>query len=272
MSEPVAPEAVPTATVPPRPAPQSERGAWGGLAALGALVLAKGKGLLLLLKALPAGKLLVTSLSMFAMVAVEAMRGGWLFGVGFVLLILIHELGHGWAMRQAGMATGWPVFIPFVGAMISMKGPPPSRGVEADIAYGGPLWGTAASLAVAAAGLALHSRFLFALAHTGFFLNLFNLTPLSPLDGGRIAQAFSKHAWKIGVLLLGAGFLATGSPQLLLIGVMALPRLLSGGDEAELRHDLTPEAQRGWAVRYFGLALFLVAGLHFSGQLMHGAA
>ncbi len=108
-----------------------------GLGAIGAVVLAflaKGKSLLLLLKALPFAKLLLTSGSMLAMVWFEAMRSGWWFAVGFVFSILIHELGHGYAMKRAGVDAGWPVFIPFFGALISMKGLPQDRDTEARIA------------------------------------------------------------------------------------------------------------------------------------------
>jgi Zn-dependent protease len=241
-----------------------------GLGALGALlllVLAKGKSLLVLLKAVPLGKFLLTSFSMLAMIAFEAERSGIWFGVGFVLLILVHELGHGYAMKRCGVDAGWPIFIPFFGAMIAMKGLPQDRADEAEIAYGGPLAGTAAALGVAALGLAMHSRLLISLAYTGFFLNLFNLTPISPLDGGRVAQAFSRRAWIAGALLLALFFFATRSPQLLLIAVLALPRLF-GKQSTDERAPLEPVAQRAWAFRYFGLAAFLGAASYFSSALL----
>lgn len=106
-----------------------------------------------MLKALPAGKFLLTSLSMLAMVWFEAQRSGIWFGVGFVLMILVHELGHGYAMQQQGISSGWPIFIPFFGAMIAMKNAPRDRDAEAIIAYGGPLAGTVAALVAAAFGI-----------------------------------------------------------------------------------------------------------------------
>jgi len=249
------------------PAAVSKRSGLGLLAGLGLALLTTGKSLLVLLKALPAGKFLLTSVSMFAMVAFEAQRSGVWFGVGFVLMILVHELGHGYAMKRCGVEAGWPIFIPFFGAMIAMKGAPRDRGSEASIAYGGPLAGTAAALAVAALGLATGQRLFLALAYTGFFLNLFNLTPLSPLDGGRIAQAFSRRAWIVGAALLAILFFLTHAPALLLIALLALPRLFSraSADEREL---LPPAEQRAWALRYFGLAAFLGAGSYFSSSLL----
>jgi Zn-dependent protease len=262
MSEPVRdPPAVPG-----QAAPSKGRGL-GALGALLLLVLAKGKSLLVLLKAVPLGKFFLTSFSMIAMIAFEAQRSGIWFGVGFVLLILVHELGHGYAMKRCGIDSGWPIFIPFFGAMIAMKGLPQDRADEAEIAYGGPLAGTAAALAVAAFGLVTESRLLLSLAYTGFFLNLFNLTPISPLDGGRVAQAFSRRAWIAGALVLAVFFLATRAPQLLLIAVLALPRLF-GRQDADTRALLEPVAQRAWAFRYFGLAAFLGAASYFSSSLL----
>jgi Zn-dependent protease len=259
------------ATAAPTPASSPAQARPKGIGAIVAalvFLLMKGKSLLVLLKALPAGKFLLTSLSMLAMVWFEAQRSGIWFGVGFVLMILVHELGHGYAMKQRGVAAGWPIFIPFFGAMIAMKGGPHDRDTEAQIAYGGPVAGTAVSLVAAGLGLAFDSRLFLALAYTGFFLNLFNLTPISPLDGGRVAQAFSRRAWWFGLVVLGGIFLWTHSPQLLLIAVLALPRLFArGGVDAE-REALEPTLQRAWAVRYFGLAAFLGAALYFSGSLL----
>lgn len=254
---------------PARPARSARSGgkSKGALLAGAAFLLMKAKSLLVLVKALPAAKFLVTSLSMIAMVAFEAQRSGVWFGVGFVFMILIHELGHGYAMKKQGVSAGWPIFIPFFGAMIAMKGAPRDRDAEAIIAYGGPLAGTVISVLSAFLGLALDSRLLVALAYTGFFLNLFNLTPLSPLDGGRVAQAFSRRAWWVGLGVLGAIFLWTHSPQLLLIGVLALPRLF-GRASIDERPALEPSLQRTWAARYFGLAAFLGIALYVSGSLL----
>jgi Zn-dependent protease len=248
------------------PAARSKKGA---LTALLAFLLFKAKSLLFVAKALPASKLLLTSLSMLAMVWFEAQRSGVWFAVGFVLMILVHELGHGYAMKQRGVAAGWPIFIPFVGAMISMKNTPRDRDTEAVIAYGGPLAGAAISLLVGGIGIALESRLFLALAYTGFFLNLFNLTPISPLDGGRIAQAFSRRAWWVGAAVLGGMFVFTHSPQLLLIALLALPRLFGRESAEPDREALAPPLQRAWAWRYFGLASFLGAALYFSGSLLH---
>jgi Zn-dependent protease len=174
-------------------------------------------------------------------------------------------------MKRSGVQAGWPIFIPFFGAMIAMKGAIRDRSTEAAIAFGGPLAGTAAALVAALLGYALESRLFLALAYTGFFLNLFNLTPLSPLDGGRVTQAFSRRAWMFGAVLIAGLFLTTGAPILLLIGLMALPRLFNRQSDDE-RPLLEPSVQRTWAFRYFGLASVLAAGTYFASQWMQSSA
>ena len=244
--------------------PRSFKATW---LAAGATLLFKAKSLLVLLKALPFAKFALTGVTMAVMIAVEAWRYGLPFAVGFVLLILVHELGHGLAMRLNGVQAGWPIFIPFLGAVIAMKGQPRSRAVEAAIAYGGPLAGTAASVLVTGAGLVLESRLLLSLGYSGMFLNLFNMVPISPLDGGRIAQAFSKRAWIVGALLMGGLFLLTRSPQLALIGVLAFMQSRRT-QNTEDREALSKVEQQTWAVRYFGLCLFLGLGMALTHRVL----
>lgn len=250
------------------------RGLVGTLASLGTLLLVKMKSALVLLKLAGLGKFALTGLSMLAMVALEAQRGGWLFGIGFVVLIFLHEMGHAVAIRREGLEAGWPVFIPFFGAMIALKGRPASRAAEARIAYAGPIAGTAASLVVAALFLLTGSRVWLGLAYTGFFLNLFNLVPISPLDGGRVAQAFSRRAFLVGGLLLGGMYLVTQAPQLLFIGVMAVMHNLRrrGASAEETIEPASHEEQVVWSLRYFGLCFFLGACVYLSNRLMNGSA
>lgn len=248
-------------------APASAASSWlrGGAIALVLGVLAKGKSLLVLLKAAPFGKVLLTGGTMIASVLAYAVRGGLPFAIGLVLLILIHELGHGYAMKRAGVSAGWPIFIPFFGAMIAMKGHPEHPRVEADIAFGGPLWGTGAALVCAAIGLALHSPFFLGLAYVGFFLNLFNLAPFGFLDGGRIARVLSRKAWIIGAILMGLLCVVSFSPQILLIAALGAMHIFQR-DNADLE-KVTPQDRLTWAIRYFGLIAFLALGLVFTHQL-----
>jgi Zn-dependent protease len=255
----------------PPPGGTRRRGVWGSLATAVGLLAVKLKSALALLKIASLGKFALTALSMLAMVAVEAQRGGWLFGLGFVALIFVHEMGHAVAIRRAGLEAGWPVFIPFFGAMIALKGRPASRDVEARIAYAGPLAGTAASLLAAGLFALTGSRVWLALAYTGFFLNLFNLIPISPLDGGRIAQVFSRRAAIVGGVLLGAMFLVTMAPQLLLIGIVAVMHNFRRGETQDRISETTDSERSGWSLRYFALCFFLGAGVYLSSRVLRGS-
>src|SRR6187551_591458 len=132
----------------PEPAPpQKPRGPWLTIGALALFGLSKLKFVLVGLKALPFAKILLTSSTMLVSMAAYAWSMGIPFAVGFVLMILIHELGHGYAMRRHGLAAGAPVFIPFFGALISMKDQPRTPLVEAEVAIAGPVARAAAALA-----------------------------------------------------------------------------------------------------------------------------
>jgi Zn-dependent protease len=255
-----------------RRADPPKRSVWRSVLAGGGLLALKAKSLLVWLKVAWLGKFALTGLSMGAMVWFEAQRGGFAFAIGFVLLILVHEMGHAFAIRRAGLQAGWPVFIPFFGAMIALKEMPNSRSEEAAIAYGGPLFGTLASVVLAALYFLTDARFLLALAYTGFILNLFNLIPISPLDGGRIAQAFSRRAWVVGGLMLGAMFVATMTPQLLLIAVLAGTHSLRRRADVETAAPPNAAERSLWSFRYFALCFFLGGSVYFAHRLLKGGA
>lgn len=255
----------------PAPAPPSKpRSPWVTIAALGMLALSKFKFLLLGLKALPFAKILLTSGSMLLSMVLYAFGMGWPFAVGFVVMILIHELGHAYAMRRHGLAAGAPVFIPFFGALISMKDQPRTPLVEAEVAIAGPVAGTLAALVACGLFFLTGSPLFLALAHTGFLLNLFNLTPFGFLDGGRVVKLFSRKMWILGALVLAAMFALTHSPQLLIIGLMSLPSLFGSSNARPLGDEQVTASERlNMAFHYFGLCGFLAAGMYFSQRMLH---
>lgn len=165
--------------------------------AAAAFLLAKGKTLLALLKFSKFGGAII---SMAVSVGAYAVIYPWQFAIGFVLLLLVHELGHVIAAKQKGLPVSAPLFIPFLGAMITMKRHPRDAVTEAYMAYGGPLLGSIGAAAVLAAGYYLDSPFLYTLSYVGFFLNLLNLLPIHPLDGGRIATAVTRWLWLVGLV------------------------------------------------------------------------
>jgi Zn-dependent protease len=254
----------------PEPAPPSQRrGPWVTVTGLALFALSKLKFLLVGLKALPFAKILLTSGSMLFSMVLYAIGMGVPFAVGFVLMILIHELGHGYAMRRHGLAAGAPVFIPFLGAMIAMKSQPRTPLVEAEVAIAGPIAGTAAALVACGLFFVTHSPLFLALAHTGFLLNLFNLTPFGFLDGGRVVKLFSRKMWIVGALVLVTMFALTHSLQLLLIGLLSLPSVFGKQGPPPGDDQVTPSERVNMAFHYFGLCGFLAAGMYLSQRLLH---
>jgi Zn-dependent protease len=177
---------------------------------------------------------------------------------------VIHELGHGLVMRMMGIPAGAPTFIPFVGAVIAMKGRPRNAYVEALVAFGGPVLGSAAAFGCLAVAWALDSDFWLSLAFSGFMINLFNLLPISPLDGGRIVGAFSRKMWAVGFLIGIPAFLASRSPLLLLILIVGLLGLLGRGHEPAGYFDIPPATKRKIALGYFVLAAVLASAASLS--------
>ena len=221
------------------------------------------KLLLLVFYALKSGKLLLTGGTMLLSIVTYSFVFGWPYAVGFVLLIFCHEMGHFIAARQRGLAVGAPTFIPFVGAWIELKDLPHDVETEAYIGLAGPVVGTVAALACYFAARSQHSALLLALAYAGLMLNLFNLIPLSPLDGGRITAIISPKMWWLGVPILGGLFLVHPSPMLILIAVLAIPQLLASRRTDAGRpagYYAVPLAKRiEYAVWYLGLTVLLAS-------------
>ena len=233
-----------------------------------------GKLLVGLLAAGKLGKLLTTGGTMLLSMLVYAWVFGWRYAVGFVLLILVHEMGHYVAARQRGLDVGAPTFIPFVGAWIELKDMPHDVETEAYIGFAGPLAGSAAAMICYYLAREFDSRQLLALAYSGCMLNLINLIPISPLDGGRITAIISPKVWLAGVPLLAALFFYRPSPMLILIAVLAYPQLKAAiwGDPAlpAQYYEAPRDARINYAVMYLGLVAFL-AVMSYSIHDMLGA-
>jgi Zn-dependent protease len=220
------------------------------------------KLLFLLLKALKLGKLLPAAGTMLLSIAVYAWMFGWAYAVGFVALLLVHEMGHYLAARRRGLDVGLPTFIPFVGAWIQLKELPHDAETEAYVGVAGPLVGTVGALVCFYLARETHSTLLLALAYSGFFLNLFNLIPLAPFDGGRVTAAISPRLWLIGAPLLVALFFYSPSPLLILMAVLALPSVMKAwrgvsSPEEQAYYNVPAETRVSYGVLYLGLAAFL---------------
>src|SRR4051795_2657368 len=236
----------------------------GGAIVAGLLVLVKfGKAALLLL---PKLKILTTSGSMLVSVAAYSLIWGWKFALGFVLLLLVHEMGHVIQLRREGIEASAPLFIPFMGAVVGAKSLGNDALAEARVGLAGPILGSIGTAALLPVAAATGDPFWKALAFTGFFLNLFNLLPVVPLDGGRAMAAMAPWMWFIGFGLLVALAFAFPNPIILIIVLLA-------GFELYRRWKFrkTPAAQAYYRVRprdrwivagvYLGLIVLLVLGM-----------
>jgi Zn-dependent protease len=235
----------------------------GPIAALLVLLATKGKAILLLL---PKLKIFTTSASMLVSIAAYAWIWGWAFAVGFVLLLLLHELGHVIQLRREGVEASAPMFIPFLGAMIAAKSMGDDAAAEARVGLAGPILGSIATLVPLGIWLATGEEFWQALAYVGFFLNLLNLLPVLPLDGGRAMAALSPWVWAVGYAVLVGLTFAFPNPVLILI-------LILGGFESWRRFKArnTPESRAYHAIpgrtralvaiTYIGLAAALAVGV-----------
>ncbi len=219
------------------------------------------KLLLLLFSGVKASKLLLSAGSMVLSVFAYALLFGWKYAMGLVFLILIHELGHYLAARQRGLNVGLPTFIPFLGAWIELKEQPMDAETEAYVAMAGPVLGSLAAFACYLLFTETGERMLLALAFSGFMLNLFNLIPLRPLDGGRIVGVVSTRIWYLGIPLLLGLFFWRPSPILLVVVVCAAPgviRMLRGVHaEGEPYFAAPLNVRIGYGVQYLLLVLFL---------------
>ncbi len=241
------------------------------LAALGGWLL-KFKSAIFLLKFGTAGISALVSIGIYSLVF------GWPFAIGLVAMLFIHEMGHALVMKLKGIPVGSMIFIPMLGAAVTMNQMPKNAKDEAEVGIAGPIAGAlAASFCFYVAQSHPHSVWA-PLAYFGFFMNLFNLIPIVPFDGGRVLAAIDRRIWIVGFLgLLGyqIWLWMNGNfyPWLLIFVVMAAFQLFSRG-----RTPDSPEAQAYYEVPlmtritlgalYFGLAAVLFIGMSMAHSLM----
>ena len=218
------------------------------------------KALLALLLAGKLGKILLSGGSMVLSIAVYAQLYGWKFAVGFVLLLLCHEMGHFIAAKQRGLTVSLPTFIPFVGAWISLKNQHMDAETQAFVGMAGPLLGSTAAFLVYLVAVQTQNTWLLAIAYSGFILNLFNLIPVVPLDGGHIVAVVSSKIWIVGVPMLIALFLWRPNPLLIIVAILAIPKAWAAfrGKLPATGPQLTSTALKArYIAEYLGLVCFL---------------
>jgi Zn-dependent protease len=262
----------------PRGRGSGGRGRFGGiLAAIGAAIAKFFTAIKAVILLLPKAKLLTTAGTAAVSVVAYSLFWGIPFAAGFVALLFVHEMGHVIQLRREGIRASAPMFVPFLGAVVMMRAMPDDAAAEARVGLAGPVLGSLGAAMVLAAGEALNSDMLRALAYVGFLLNLINLVPLVPFDGGRAMAAMAPALWFVGLGLMVALLLATGNPFLLifvLLGGMETWRRWklrkSRSLEQAAYYRVAPRTRLLVGAVYFGLIVALAVGMHES-QILSSA-
>ena len=205
----------------PEPQPRRQGPIRRRLSAIGAAIvafLAKFKAILLLL---PKLKLFASTGTILVSLAAYALLWGWPFAAGFIALLFVHEMGHVIALRREGLKASAPMFIPFLGAVIAARSLGDNALAEARVGLAGPILGSIGSAACVLVWHATGNDLWRALAFTGFFLNLFNLLPVVPLDGGRAMAAMAPWMWFVGFAAMIPLAIIFPNPIIVLILVFA---------------------------------------------------
>ncbi|HEV3090120.1 MAG TPA: site-2 protease family protein [Candidatus Cybelea sp.] len=165
---------------------------------------------------------------------------GWKLAVVVMLLLLAHELGHYFAFRAYGLPARLPAFVPLLGAF-TVGAPPDDLEHDAYIALAGPLTGFGLAAACYVIGDATQERFWYACADLSAFLNLFNMIPVPPFDGGRIINAVWPPLWIVGFAIFIGLSIFWHIPLLFIaiIGILGLPAVF-----AAWRGHVDPRAAR----------------------------
>ena len=238
---------------------------FGPLLFLAALAFKFGKVALLFVGK---AKFLTTSLSMLVSVAAYTFIFGFWFAVGFVVLLLVHEMGHVIQLRREGIEASAPLFIPFLGAVVGAKSLGEDATAEARVGLAGPVLGTIGAAACIPLYELTGDEIFKALAFTGFFLNLFNLVPLTPLDGGRAMSALSPWMWFVGLFAFAILAFTIPNPIILLILILGafdtyrrFKAYRAGGAESRKYYAVTPRNRAIVLAVYLGLIALLVVGM-----------
>jgi Zn-dependent protease len=251
---------------PPEPPKSFLKRLFGPTIAAIAAFVAKFKMILLLL---PKVKLLATAGTMLVSLAAYAWLWGWQFAAGFVALLFVHEMGHVIALRREGIKASAPMFVPFLGAVISARSLGENALAEARVGLAGPVLGSVGAAACVLVWHATGNDLWRALAFTGFFLNLFNLLPVVPLDGGRAMAAMAPWMWFLGLAAIIPLAFIFPNPLILLILVFAglettrrWKQRRAGGIEQETYYRVKPLDRVLVALTYLSLIALLVVGMH----------
>jgi Zn-dependent protease len=202
----------------------------------------------------------VAGASMALSIAAYATKAPLPLVFGFVVVILVHEIGHAIAIRAKGLRAGLMVFIPFIGGAVTLKDQPRSAYDDAQIGLAGPIAGTFACLIFLQIYKWTDITLYLAIAAAGFAVNLINLLPIGMLDGGRISAAVTKWMWVFGGGALVYKVYKQPNPLmllvLLLVAFQVYASILREKDDKAF-YDVTGAQRAAIAIAYFALVVFL---------------
>jgi Zn-dependent protease len=202
---------------------------------------------------------------MLISIGVYAVFWGLPFAVGIVVLLLVHECGHALQMKREGIKVEGMAFIPFLGAAVWSKELGRDALAEARVGLAGPVVGSLAAAVALPLYAATDDEFWRALAYFGFFINLFNLIPVTPFDGGRAFAAMAPWMWFVGLAMMAALLLVRPNPFVLLflvLGAMDVSRRWKTRHEERDYYRVKGAHRLAVGVVYVALAIALVAGMN----------
>src|SRR6266851_458849 len=187
-------------------------------------------------------------------------------------------MGHAIVMKLKGIPIGGMIFIPLLGAAVIMRQLPRNARDEAEVGIAGPIAGALAAMVSLALAHIYPGTVWAPLAYFGFFINLFNLIPIVPFDGGRVLAAIDRRIWILGFLGLVAFEIwswinGNFSIWLLFFIVMAgtqfwARRSTPNSPQNEAYYNVSIGERIVLSLLYFGLAAVLVLGMSISHSLI----
>lgn len=210
--------------------------------------------------------LFTTGGSMLLSMWYQAYLYGWTLAVGMVLMIFVHECGHAFAASRLHLPFSKMVFLPGMGAFVSHKGQLKNAREAAYLGIMGPVFGLAYGVGCLGMYLFSHQDFWLVLAHWTFLINLFNLIPSVPLDGGWIVEVLNPRLLLVGLVLMVAVFYR--NPMVWFLGLLGLPRVLAGWNHKTRTdyYQVTVQVRWGYGLSYLVLVALLAGGWQWIGQ------
>jgi Zn-dependent protease len=265
----------PARPLPPRPPSRLEQlkarggilGTLASLALLGAKFIGAIKVVLLVLLKM---KFLLTAGTMLLSIWYDSRIFGWPLAVGIVGMIFLHECGHAIAARSLGLPYGGMLFVPGMGAVVFHKRGALNVAQDAFVGIAGPIAGTLVGMIFFGIFKVTGERLFLTLAAWTFAINLFNLLPTPPLDGGWIVPVFSPKLLAIGMVLLV--FVAIKIPLVLILAAMSLPRVIAGWKakpETSPYFSVRPRDRWIYGLAYIALIAALGLGTTYAFGVLH---